>query len=82
MNTDTTASCPRDGLHGALLSGFVNVAEDGSLCFVSDRMYRACPHCGTVFVGSAWRVALAGPQGCPFCGREGTVPMLSVAGVA
>jgi len=83
MHTDTTtASCQSGDLQGALLSGFVNVAEDGSLCFISDRVYRACPHCGTVFVGSAWRVVLASPQRCPFCGRPGTAPILAEPGVA
>jgi predicted RNA-binding Zn-ribbon protein involved in translation (DUF1610 family) len=81
MNANATTSMAPDGLRGALLAGFVNVAEDGTLCFVSDRMHRTCPDCGTVFVGSAWRVALSGPQACPFCGLTGTVPLVG-AGVA
>ncbi len=71
--TTTEASA---GLRQALLAGFVNVAEDTTLCFVSDKMYRTCPACGTVFVGSAWRAALVGPQPCPFCGLSATAPFI------
>jgi len=82
MNANTiTTSETAAGLRDALLAGFVNVAEDGTLCFVSDRMYRTCPGCGTVFTGSAWRSALVGPQQCPFCGQSGTRPLVR-AGVA
>jgi len=76
MNMETSVSPALGPLSGALLSGFVNVAEDGTLCFVSDRVHRVCPQCGTVFVGSAWRVALTGPERCPYCGRPGTRPLL------
>jgi len=60
MTTETATS-----LHQALAAGCINVTEDGTLCFVSDRVYRACPTCGTVFVGSAWRAALTGSQPRP-----------------
>ena len=42
---ETSLSQSFGTVSGALLSGFVNAAEDGTLCFVSDRMYRSCPAC-------------------------------------
>lgn len=75
MNTDTTLSAFSDAVRGAILSGYADVAEDGTLCFVSDKVYRACPDCGTVFAGSAARAALAGPGRCPYCGRRKTAPL-------
>jgi hypothetical protein len=77
------AMAPETGaaLRDALLAGCVNVTEDGTLCFVSDRLYRTCPACGTVFTGSAWKAALFAGQACPFCGRIGTRPLVR-AGVA
>lgn len=62
-------------LTGALLSRFATPAEDGTLCFVSDRVHRFCPVCGTIFLGSAWRAAVAGPECCPYCGRPGSRPL-------
>lgn len=81
MYENALASGIKTGLRDALLAGCVNVAEDGSLCFVSDRLFRTCPSCGTVFVGSAWKTALTGAQACPFCGQDGTRPFVR-AGVA
>lgn len=82
MNTNAISSTETTApLRQALLAGFVNVAEDGTLCFVSDRMYRSCPACGTVFAGSVWHTAMAGPQACPFCGRSASTPLVR-AGVA
>jgi hypothetical protein len=82
MNMDSIASCTQGVLHAALMSGLGNVAEDRGLCFISDRIHRACPHCGTIFIGSAWRMALPGPQSCPFCGWTDTAPVTSRTGVA
>ena len=75
MPTETSVSASIGPLTGALLGSLANVAEDGSLCFVSDKLYRVCPGCGTVFTGSAWRVAMTGPENCPFCGGTGTRPI-------
>lgn len=78
MNTTTlsTTQSSTTALRQALLAGCINVAEDGTLCFVSDRVYRTCPACGTVFTGSLWRSALTGAQGCPFCGGAATTPIV------
>ncbi len=62
-------------LRGAVLSSYANVAEDGTICFVSDRVHRSCPACGTVFVGSACRAAFAGPHACPYCGDGRSRPV-------
>lgn len=59
------------------LGVYANVAEDGTICFVSDRSYRMCTACGTVFVVSAWLTGLAGVGKCPFCGQGHTVPMVA-----
>lgn len=62
-------------LRGAVLSSYANVAEDGTLCFVSDKVHRACAACGTVFVDSACRAAFAGPPACPYCGDGPSAPV-------
>jgi hypothetical protein len=78
MNMEVSVSSSLGPVPGALLSGFTNVAEDGTLCFVSDRVYRVCPACGTVFTGSAWRTVMTGHERCPYCGGGGTTPLVRV----
>lgn len=75
MNTSTTLPVFSADLRGAVLSSYANVAEDGTICFVSDKVHRACEACGTVFVGSACRAAFAGPPSCPYCGGPRSAPV-------
>ncbi len=76
MNMDTSSFAFFGESRGAALSGgYANVAEDGTICFVSDRVYRSCPACDTVFVGSAFRSAFFGPDRCPYCRTAATAPM-------
>lgn len=76
MHTDGAVSASIGPLAGGLFASFANLADDGTLCFVSDKLHRACPACGTVFTGSAWRAATTGSEPCPFCGWAGTRPMV------
>ncbi len=75
MNTNATLPAFSGDLRGAVLSSYANVAEDGTICFVSDKVHRACAACGTVFAGSACRAAFAGPPSCPFCGGADCGPI-------
>jgi len=54
------------------LGVYANVADDNTICFVSDKVHRVCSACGTVFTASACLVGLFGPGRCPFCGRRET----------
>jgi hypothetical protein len=54
------------------------VADDGTICFVSDKMHRHCSGCGTVYVDSACRTAFCGPKRCPYCGTNETTPIIPV----
>ncbi len=63
-------------LRGAVLSSYTNVAEDGTICFVSDKIHRVCPVCGTIFDGSACGSAFAGAPACPFCGGGNCPPVI------
>jgi hypothetical protein len=49
--------------------------EDGTICFVSDKVHRVCANCGTVFTVSACLVGLFGPGDCPYCGGGETSPI-------
>lgn len=62
-------------LRNAVLSNYTTVGENGALCYVSDRVHRACEHCGTVFSGTASGLVFGGGQACPFCGGTGSAPM-------
>jgi hypothetical protein len=75
MNMDTTFPAFSEDLCGAVLSSYTSVTEDGTICFVSDKVHRACAECGTVFVGSAVRAVFAGPDRCPYCGTHETAPL-------
>lgn len=75
MNMPATLPVLPAAIQDAALSGYANVAEDGTLCFVSDKIYRTCGACGTVFVGSACRAAFAGPPACPYCGQGASSPL-------
>jgi len=75
MNTNSTLPAFSGDLRGAVLSSYANVAEDGTICFVSDKIYRACDACGTVFAGSAYRTPFSGPPACPFCGGPDCAPI-------
>ena len=75
MNMDTTFPALSDDLRGAVLSSYTNVADDGTLCFISDKQPRTCPDCGTVFVGSACGAVLPGLKRCPYCGEDATQPL-------
>lgn len=79
MSMESSVTAATGPVPGALLTSFANVAEDATLCFVSDRVHRVCPTCGTVFRGSAWRAAVLGPESCPFCGRAGSRPLVQGA---
>jgi len=65
---------PTDVL-GAVLSSYTNVAEDGTICFVSDKIYRICRACNTIFTDSASRSAFAGAPTCPYCGLPAAEPL-------
>ncbi|MGE4539070.1 MAG: hypothetical protein AB7D37_18540 [Desulfovibrio sp.] len=73
--TNTSLPVFPASIGGATLSHYASVTEDGTLCFVSDRVYRACPDCGTVFAGSAYRTAFDGPPACPYCGEPQSRPL-------
>lgn len=73
--TNTTQPVFPAPIGSANLSQYASVTDDGTLCFVSDKVYRACPDCGTVFAGSAYRTAFAGPPACPFCGAPASRPV-------
>ena len=75
MHANTSLPVFSAAIGGATFSHFINVTEDGTLCFVSDKVYRACPDCGTVFAGSACRAAFAGPPLCPYCGETRSRPI-------
>ena len=75
MNMDTTSPALSEDLCGAILSRYTTITEDGTLCFVSDKVYRACADCGTVYVGSACRTAFMGSSRCPYCGTDKTSPL-------
>jgi len=75
MNMNTSCPVIPGELRGAALSNFTTIAEDGSICFSSDKMHRTCPDCGTVFDGSLCMAAMAGAPACPFCGEHRTAPM-------
>jgi len=75
MNTSTTLPVFSADLRGAVLSSYADVAEDGTICFVSDKVHRACAACGTVFAGSACWAAFAGPPPCPYCGGPKSAPV-------
>lgn len=76
MNMDTTFPAFSDELRGAVASSYTNVAEDGTLCFISDKQPRTCPDCGTIHIGSGSGSALAGASRCPYCGEGATQPFL------
>ncbi len=75
MNMSTSCPVIPGELRGAALSDFTSIAEDSSLCFVSDKLHRSCPECGTVFDGSLTLAALAAAQPCPYCGGRHTRPV-------
>ena len=75
MHTNASLPVFPAEIGGATLSHYANVTEDGTLCFVSDKVYRACPDCGTVFAGSACRAAFGGPPACPYCGEFQSRPV-------
>ncbi|WP_428563428.1 MAG: hypothetical protein ACP59X_00175 [Solidesulfovibrio sp. DCME] len=76
MQTQSNLPAFSNDISSAVLSSYANIAEDGTICFVSDKIYRACDVCGTVFVGSAYRAAFAGPPTCPFCGALACAPVV------
>ena len=78
MHTDTHLPSLAPSIAGAPLSHYASVTEDGTLCFVSDKVYRSCPDCGTVFAGSAFRTAFEGAPVCPYCGETRSTPVGSV----
>ncbi len=75
MLADSTLPAFSADIRGAVLSSYANVAEDGTICFVSDKVHRACAACGTVFVDSACRAAFSGPPACPYCGGARSAPI-------
>ena len=75
MQTNSTLPAFSGDLRGAVLSSYTNITEDGTICFVSDKVHRACDACGTVFAGSACRTAFAGPPACPYCGAAHCAPV-------
>lgn len=77
MQTNSTLPAFSGDLRGAVLSSYANITEDGTICFVSDKVHRACAVCGTVFTGSACRTAFAGPPTCPYCGAPDCAPVMT-----
>lgn len=76
MQTDSTLPAFSGDLRGAVLSNYANITEDGTICFVCDKIHRVCPSCGTVFASSVSRAAFAGPPACPYCGAAPCLPLL------
>lgn len=54
------------------LGVYANVADDNTICFVSDKTFRQCAECGTVFSVSGYLMGLIGVGKCPFCGCHTT----------
>jgi hypothetical protein len=75
MNTHSGLPVIPADLRMAVLSNYTTFSEDGSLCYVSDKVHRNCAVCGTVFSGSATRLALGGGHACPFCRAEASKPL-------
>ncbi|UJX43286.1 hypothetical protein K9F62_03110 [Desulfovibrio sp. JY] len=72
MSDSTTTAMRLAGL-----GVYANVAEDGTICFVSDKTYRQCVGCGTVFSVSGYLMGLIGVGKCPFCGDIETIPVIN-----
>ena len=81
MNTHSALPAMPADLRNAVLSHYTTFSEDGTLCYVADKVHRNCPDCGTVFTGSASRLILGGAPACPFCYSLASRP-LRVAGWA
>lgn len=75
MNTSSPLPAMPADLRNAVLCSYTAVTEDGTLCYVSDKVHRTCSECETVYAGSVSSVALGGSRACPYCGGNATSPL-------
>ncbi len=75
MNTHSALPAMPADLRNAVLSHYTTFSEDGTLCYVADKVHRNCPDCGTVFTSSASRLAFGGGPACPFCRGLASTPL-------
>ena len=75
MNTHSALPAMPADLRNAVLSNYTTFSEDGTLCYVSDKVHRSCTLCGTVFSGSVSLMALGNGYACPYCGISASKPM-------
>ncbi|MHC1790950.1 hypothetical protein [Solidesulfovibrio sp.] len=75
MHTHASLPVLPADLRNAVLSNYTTIGENGTLCYVADRVHRSCGVCGTVFAGTASGLVLGGGQPCPFCGTAGAAPL-------
>ncbi|KHK00405.1 hypothetical protein [Desulfovibrio sp. TomC] len=75
MNTHSGLPAMPADLRNAVLSNYTTFSEDGTLCYVSDKVHRSCTLCGTVFAGSISRMAIGDGYVCPYCGVSSSKPM-------
>ena len=75
MNTHSPLPVMPADLRNAVMTSYTSITEDGTLCYVSDKVHRACSVCDTVYAGSVSCVALGGAHVCPYCGDIATAPL-------
>lgn len=75
MNTHSPLPVMPADLRNAVMTSYTTITEDGTICYVSDKVHRACSACDTVYVGSVSSVALGGSPACPYCGVDATSPL-------
>ena len=75
MNTHSPLPAMPADLRNAVMTSYTTITDDGTICYVSDKVYRICSVCDTVYVGSVSSTALGGSLACPYCGVEATSPL-------
>ena len=75
MNTHSPLPVMPADLRNAVMTSYTSITEDGTICYVSDKVHRACSVCDTVYVGSVSCVELGGAHTCPYCGDNATIPL-------
>jgi predicted RNA-binding Zn-ribbon protein involved in translation (DUF1610 family) len=75
MNTHSALPVLPADLRNAVLSNYTTFSEDGTLCYVSDKVHRSCTLCGTVFTGSVGALAQGSRYACPYCGAAASKPL-------
>ena len=75
MNTHSPLPAMPTDLRNAVLSHYTTFSDDGTLCYVADKIHRNCPDCGTVFTGTASLLAFGVGHDCPFCRGKASRPL-------